>query len=97
MCIRDSHKLGLFEGQNLLTFIATLSAVITAAYYLWFLWRVFFGKLPDTLKDVKEASPVMWGPILFLAIAAIILGIFPSIALNIISAAAKLIIPEVGH
>jgi len=92
-----NHKLGLFEGQNLLTFIATLSAVITAAYYLWFLWRVFFGKLPDHLKDVKEASPVMWGPALCLAIAAIVLGLFPSIALNIISAAAKLIIPEVGH
>lgn len=91
-----NHKLGLFEGQNLLTFIATLSALITAAYYLWFVWRVFFGKLPDHLKEVKEASPLMWGPALCLAVIAIVLAIFPSIALDILTAATKLI-PELGH
>jgi len=91
-----SHELGVLEGQNLLTFIATLSAVITAAYYLWFVWRVFFGKLPDNLKDVKEASPVMWAPLLCLAIMAVVLGIYPQAALNLISAAAKLILGP-GH
>jgi len=85
-------KVGIFEGQNLLTFIGTVSAVITAAYYLWFVWRVFFGKLPDNLKDVKEAPAAMWVPVLSLAVLAVVLGIYPQMALNFISAAAKLIL-----
>ncbi|MCJ7506872.1 NADH-quinone oxidoreductase subunit M [Candidatus Bathyarchaeota archaeon] len=89
-------EMGVFQGQNLLTFIATVSAVITAAYYLWFLWRVFFGKLPDNLKDVKEAPPVMWVPTLCLAIMALVLGIYPQVALNLVSAAAELILGP-GH
>jgi len=89
-------KQPILVGQNLLTFIATVSAVITAAYYLWFLWRVFFGKLPDKLKDVKEASPVMWVPLLSLAVLTVVLGIYPNIALDVISTVAKLI-PKLGH
>jgi len=89
-------EIGVLQGQNFLTFIATVSAVITAAYYLWFVWRVFFGKLPDHLKDVREASPVMWAPPLCLAVMAVVLGIYPQLGLNLISLAARLILGS-GH
>ncbi|MFH0848281.1 MAG: NADH-quinone oxidoreductase subunit L [archaeon] len=86
-----SRDMAVLQGPNLLTFIATVSAVITAAYYLWFVWRVFLGKVPDGLENVKEAPAIMWGPPLCLAIMTVVLSIYPQIALSIISLAAKLI------
>ncbi len=58
-------SLALFEGQNLLTLLAVISTVITAAYYLWFVKRVFFGPIPEAMKNVKEAPATMWGPACF--------------------------------
>lgn len=84
--------LALFEGQNLLTLIAVVSTVITAAYYLWFVMRVFFGPTPEAMKDVKEAPATMWGPAMCLATVAVVLGIYPTAALNLLYAAAKAVL-----
>jgi NADH-quinone oxidoreductase subunit M len=81
--------LALFQGQNLLTLLAVVSTVITAAYYLWFVMRVFFGQAPEAMKDVKEAPPTMWGPAICLAAVAVVLGIYPRLALDLIYGAAR--------
>jgi NADH-quinone oxidoreductase subunit M len=85
-------SLALFEGQNLLTLLAVISTVITAAYYLWFVKRVFFGPIPEAMKNVKEAPATMWGPCMFLAAVAVVLGIYPTLALDLIYAAAKTVL-----
>ena len=76
--------LGLFTGalehsieMIVISVISILMTVITLGYSLWTIWRIFFGPLPDHLKEVKEAPPIMTVPPLVLAVASLILGIFP--------------------
>ncbi|MDG7000265.1 MAG: NADH-quinone oxidoreductase subunit M [Nitrososphaerota archaeon] len=66
----------------LLSFLAVIATVITAAYALWAMKRVFFGQLPSHLADVKEASPYMLAPIVFLAAVTIALGVIPGLIDN---------------
>jgi NADH:ubiquinone oxidoreductase subunit 4 (subunit M) len=53
--------------------------VITVGYALWAFRRIFFGALPEHLGEVKEAPPIMMVPLLILAIASLILGIYPKL------------------
>lgn len=70
------------EGSTLrmVTFgLGLVSTVLTMSYILWMLKRVFFGKLPENLSKVKEASWYMLGPMMVLAGFTIVLGIYPDI------------------
>jgi len=80
----------IFEGgiaslKVLLTLIAIVSSVITAGYYLWFIWRVFFGEVPEDLENVKEASWLLLIPIVALTAATVMLGIWPDLLLGLTS------------
>jgi len=76
---------GISSGKFLITLIAIISTVITAGYYLWFLWRVFFGTTPKTLEGTKEASWMLRIPIIVLAATAFVLGIWPDLILRFIA------------
>jgi len=80
---------GFSSGKVLNTVICSFSTVITAGYYLWFVWRIFFGAIPKDLNNVKEASWLQCLPIIILAAACILLGIFPGLALTFITPAAE--------
>lgn len=67
------------ETWLVLSFLAVISTIITASYALWTMKRVFFGQLPEELSQVKEGSPYMLAPIVFLAALTILLGIFPGL------------------
>ncbi len=70
------------EGSTLrmVTFgLGLVSTVLTMSYILWMLKRVFFGKLPENLSKVKEASWYMLGPMMVLAGFTVVLGIYPDI------------------
>jgi len=75
---------GISSGKILLTIIAIVSTAITAGYYLWFLWRVFFGTTPKELENTKEASWLMRIPIIVLAVIAVVVGIWPDIVLRLL-------------
>lgn len=70
------------EGSTLrmVTFgLGLVATVLTMSYILWMLKRVFFGKLPENLSNVKEASWYMLAPMMVLAGFTIVLGIYPDI------------------
>lgn len=72
----------LEEGSTLrmVTFgLGLVATVLTMSYILWMLKRVFFGKLPENLSNVKEASWYMLTPMMVLAGFTIVLGIYPDI------------------
>jgi NADH-quinone oxidoreductase subunit M len=72
----------LEEGSTIrmVTFgLGLVSTVLTMSYILWMLKRVFFGKLPENLSNVKEASWYMLTPMMVLAGFTIVLGIYPDI------------------
>jgi NADH-quinone oxidoreductase subunit M len=61
--------------------LAALTVVITAAYILWTLQRVYLGTNP-AYKDFKDITPRELAVIVPLLILAVLLGVMPSLVLN---------------
>ena len=70
--------------------LAVLATALSASYMTLFIKRVFFGPLPEHLKDAKDPSMVMLIPMALMAIIAVVIGIYPKIILD-------LIVPGVNH
>jgi len=75
---------GVFSGaltSSLDQLIVALGAIImtalTIGYSLWTVRRVFFGPLPDDLKNVKEAPLLMLLPMVVFALLAVVIGVYP--------------------
>jgi NADH-quinone oxidoreductase subunit M len=66
-------------NQLIIAIVAIIMTVLTVGYSLWTVRRIFFGPLPDHLKEVKEASPIMTVPLLVFAVLAVFIGIYPKI------------------
>lgn len=59
--------------------LALATTVLTAAYILWMIKRIFFGKLPEGYEKVREGSYYMTAPMMALALLTIVIGIYPEI------------------
>jgi formate hydrogenlyase subunit 3/multisubunit Na+/H+ antiporter MnhD subunit len=57
--------------------IAMLTTVLTSAYLLWMYKRIFFGVIPETLKNVKDSSGYVIVTMGILAAFTLILGVYP--------------------
>jgi len=75
---------GLSVDKIIITMFAVLSTVLTAGYYLWFSWRVFFGPLPEGLEGAKDPSWRQLLPLILLALMAFLIGIYPESFLSYI-------------
>jgi len=62
--------------------LGLVATVITMAYVLWMIKRVFFGKLPENLENTREANWYVTGPMMVLAGFTIVIGIYPDIFFN---------------
>ncbi|MBI2808225.1 MAG: NADH-quinone oxidoreductase subunit M [Planctomycetes bacterium] len=69
------------HAGKVLAILAALTVVITAAYILWTLQRVYLGTNP-AYKDYKDITPRELVCIIPLAILAIVLGILPVLILQ---------------
>lgn len=73
------------EAIRNLAIVSTLGILLGAAYMLWTLQRIFFGKLNEkwySLQDLDAREYIMFIP---LAIIIIFLGVYPSAVLDIMS------------
>ncbi|RCK74457.1 MAG: NADH-ubiquinone oxidoreductase chain M [Ignavibacteriae bacterium] len=70
--------LGAFQVFRWITIASTLGIVITAAYMLWTLQRVFLGSLPEKWKNLPDINGRELFTLVPLAIIVIFLGIYPS-------------------
>lgn len=59
--------------------LGLVATVLTMSYMLWMLKRIFFGKMPEHLSHVKEASWYMTAPMMVLAGFTIVVGLYPDI------------------
>jgi len=78
--------LGAFRTFQTLTIIAVITIVITAAYMLWVLQRVFLGTLPEKwsgLTDMDGRETLM---LVSLAVIVIFLGIYPAPMIDLMNA-----------
>jgi len=62
----------------------SLATVITLAYEFRTIWRIFYGKLPESLKGIKEIPINMAIALLSLSALSIVFGIWPSLFTNAI-------------
>ena len=65
--------------------IGMLGILLGAGYMLWTLQRVYLGTLPDKWKNLKDLDGRELAMLIPLAIITIVLGIFPSLVLNIMT------------
>ena len=81
-------------GQTGFAVVGAIGAVITIGYFLRYERGVFFGSLPDALRNVKESPVSMYAPMIALAVACVALGVaFPWFIEYILQPAVQAIIP----
>jgi NADH-quinone oxidoreductase subunit M len=59
--------------------LGLVATMLTVAYTLWPVRRIFFGRLPSSLQDVKEAPLTMTLPLLAIVVVSILIGIYPDL------------------
>ncbi|MEM2849090.1 MAG: NADH-quinone oxidoreductase subunit M [Candidatus Bathyarchaeia archaeon] len=72
-------------ARLVLTVVAIISAILTAGYGLWTIRRVFSGKPSKAVEESHEPPMLMLMPLLILAVLAIVLGVYPSPLMDLIS------------
>lgn len=80
--------LGAFKSSLLplwMPLVATLGLMLSAAYYLWTLQRMFFGKfyLKDGIENLQDLKPIHMSVFAPLVLLMVILGIFPTLLTNV--------------
>ena len=65
-------------GYMILTMLGLIATLFTVAYTFWPIRRIFFGALPSSLSEVKEAPLKMTIPIFAAVVLSILIGIFPN-------------------
>jgi len=83
--------LGAYSKFPMLTILSTIGIVVGAAYFLWTLQRVFLGQLNPKYADMPEISGREIATLVPLGILTIVLGIWPSIAIDMFSHAVNVL------
>jgi NADH-quinone oxidoreductase subunit M len=77
--------MGVWQVAPAVAVIAILGVIITAAYILLVVRRVFFGELPEALSNVGDVTLKDKISTILLAVIMIALGVFPSLMAPMIS------------
>jgi NADH-quinone oxidoreductase subunit M len=84
--------LGAFQTFRWVTIASTLGIVLTAAYMLWTLQRVFLGTLPEKWKDLPDINGRELAMLVPLGIIVLVLGIYPSPMLDLMNSSANALV-----
>ncbi len=77
--------LGAFQTHRVITIISTLGIVLTAAYMLWTLQRVFLGKPNEKWSSLPDINGRELFTLVPLAVIVLVLGIYPSFLLDLMT------------
>ena len=77
--------LGAFETYRWITMISVTGIIITAAYILWTIQRIYLGEVPARWKELKDLTLREYISLVPLIILIILLGIYPSLAIDLIN------------
>ncbi|MFO7829619.1 MAG: proton-conducting transporter membrane subunit [Bacteroidales bacterium] len=58
--------------------LAILGSALTLASFIKFIGGIFLGRRKDEFKNIKEVSPLMWIPLVILALFCVGFGVFAS-------------------
>jgi len=73
------------ESIRTITMIGMLGILLGAGYMLWTLQRVYLGTVPEKWKELKDVDGRELAMLVPLTIIVVVLGIFPSLVLNIMT------------
>jgi NADH-quinone oxidoreductase subunit M len=74
---------GAFRWYPAFVFVAGLGVILSAVYMLWMFQRVFFGDVVhEENAGLSDLQPREWAAILPLLVAALVMGIFPTLFLR---------------
>jgi NADH-quinone oxidoreductase subunit M len=76
--------LGAFSVFTVLTIISATAVVITAAYYLWTMQRMFLGALNEKYKGIPDLFMRERLTLYPLGAIAVIMGFYPHVILDLI-------------
>lgn len=62
--------------------LGIVATVLTVGYTFWPLRKIFFGALPPSLQNVKEAPLTMTAPLFVLIATLILIGIYPDLIMK---------------
>jgi multicomponent Na+:H+ antiporter subunit D len=82
---------GLRRTSVVLPLLAVFGSLLTVAYALWFVGRLFFGPQPEDLQ-IKQLPRAMVAPMVLLTALTLIVGLFPAPVLGWVDAALGLIL-----
>jgi len=77
--------LGAFPVFRTLTIISAMAVIITAAYYLWTIQRMFLGKLNEKYADLPDLTWRERFTLYPLGALIVLLGIYPAPAMSLIT------------
>ncbi len=77
--------LGAFQTFRTITIASTLGIVLTAAYMLWTLQRVFLGQPNERWKALPDINARELFTLVPLAVIVIALGVYPSLLLDLMT------------
>jgi NADH-quinone oxidoreductase subunit M len=75
--------LGAFQTYQFWTILSTLGIILTAAYMLWALQRMFLGNLPERWNGLVDMNGREMVALVPLAVIVIFFGIYPAPILNL--------------
>ena len=76
--------LGAFSSYSLITCLSAFGVIITAAYFLWMIQRIFLGPLKEKWNDLPDMD---WGEIVAivpLCILMLVIGLCPRPLMEVI-------------
>jgi NADH-quinone oxidoreductase subunit M len=76
---------GSFGVHKVGTFLAVIGVVLSAAYLLWMLERVFFGNLKEAWNKLKDPGPVELGYMVGILSAIFVVGVAPKLLTQLIN------------
>jgi NADH-quinone oxidoreductase subunit M len=86
---------GAFSSYTLITCLSAIGVVITAAYFLWMIQRVFLGPLKERWADLPDMD---WGEIVAtapLCMAMLVIGLYPKPLIAVINGPLTAIVDHV--
>lgn len=91
--------LGAFQSESIrtITIISTVGIVLTAAYMLWTLQRLFLGSIPEKWKTLPDINGRELFTLIPLAIIVIFLGIYPAPMINLMSTSVNALVDVINR
>ncbi len=97
LTLLGSFRTDFYEHAGLITVLCTLGLVLTAAYFLRALQRVFLGKTNPECESFPDADKREIGSMLPLLVPTIVFGIYPAPLINLIQGPVSNLILMVKH